>query len=222
MPTETSQNVSAQVSWFDREMKRYKEKGCCIPNRQEKLYRKIRDEFASGRTIIDIGCSLGLGANILSHYARYVWGVDVNQEAIQYASHVFKRPNLDFAVLDVEHPPQRELASFEVVVMSEVIEHLADLDTGLATVKSFFSDKLGTVGFITAPNQNHPEVPENEAKHGFHIQHWTAGEFYALMTKHFRSVVLYSADKLETWGHEETVDGNSTDYLIVAKVEGVI
>jgi hypothetical protein len=77
------------------------------------------------------------------------------------------------------------------------------------------------IGFITCPNGNNQEVIENENKHGFHIQHWKAGEFYELMTKHFQSVTLYSVDKLDTWNQEETIDGNSTDYLILAKVEGI-
>lgn len=213
------QNRSFEISWFDREMKRFKEKGTLIPDLQTRLYSAISREWVSGRTVVDIGCSLGVGSNILSHNARHVWGIDVNEEAIKFATLAFRRPNAEFAVLDVENPPMRELAKFEVVVMSEVIEHLADVETGLATVKGFFGPD--TVGFITAPNQNNDIVKENEAKHGFHIQQWTAGEFYELMTKHFQSVVLYSAEKLNQWNQEETIDGDSKDYLIVAKIEGV-
>ena len=64
------------------------------------------------------------------------------------------------------------------------------------------------------------EVKVNEAKHGLHLNHWSAGEFYALLIQHFSSVIMYSVDKLETWNISETIDGNSTDYLVVAKVEG--
>ena len=215
-----SENLSHQISWFDREMKRFKEKGTLIPDLQTRLYTAISREWTPGRIVVDIGCSLGVGSNILSHTARSVWGIDVNEEAIRYATQAFRRPNLDFAVLDVEHPPMRELSKFEVITMSEVIEHLADVETGLASVKNFFGKDA--VGFITAPNQNNEMVRENEAKHGYHIQQWTAGQFYELMTKHFRSVVLYSADKLNTWQQDETIDGGSDAYLMVAKVEGVL
>jgi 2-polyprenyl-3-methyl-5-hydroxy-6-metoxy-1,4-benzoquinol methylase len=215
------ENQSASISWLDREISRFKERGVLIPELQEKLYRAISREWTPGRTVIDMGCCLGVGSNILSNTARSVWGVDVNEEAVKYAVQAFRRPNLDFAVLDLENPPMRELAKFEVVVMSEVIEHLANVEVGLATAKSFFSDQLGTVGFITAPNQNNATVRENEAKHGFHIQKWTAGEFYELMTKHFKSVVLFDASKVNLWNQEETIDGNSDAYLMIAKVEGI-
>lgn len=214
------ENQSASISWLDREITRFKERGMLIPERQNKLYHLISREWTAGRTVIDIGCSAGVGSNILSHNARMVWGIDVNEEAIRYATQAYKRPNLDFAVFDIENPPMRELGKFEVVVVSEIMEHLANLDAGLGTVKRFFLDKIGTMGFITCPNQNNAEVRENEAKHGYHIQKWTAGQFYELMINNFKSVVMYSVDKLNTWSGKETVDGNSEDYLLVCKVEG--
>lgn len=212
-----STNISEQISWLDRIIKRFHELKTLIPPRQLKLYQKIRDEFVGGRTVVDIGCSIGIGSNILSHEARFVWGIDVNKEAIEFASLAFKRPNLDFAVLDIENPPTRPISQFEIVVASEIIEHLADVEKGLQTIKSMMGREA--LGFITCPNGNNKEVIENENKHGYHLSHWKAGEFYELMTKHFNVVTLYSVDKLETWDQEDTIDGNAEDYLIVAKVE---
>lgn len=213
-------NKSAQVDWIGREIKRFKETGKLIPARQEKLYRKIAEHWVSGRTVIDIGCSLGVGSNILSHSARFVWGIDVNVEAVNFARLAYTRPNLDFEIIDIENPPTRELAHFEVVVACEVMEHLGNWEAGIGTIKRFFNTKLGTTGFITTPNVANPEVVANEAKHGFHLQHYSVGEFYQKLINHFDSVTLYSVDKLNKWEAIETVDGNSTDYLVVAKVQG--
>lgn len=215
-----NENKSAEVDWVGRVFKRYQEVGRLIPERQEKLYKKISLEFCTGKTVADIGCSLGIGSNILSHEARFVWGVDINEKAIEFATKTFKRPNMDFMVLDIEKPPTREFAKFDVVAMIECLEHLADPEGALNNLKRFFHD--GTVGFITCPNEANDEVRENEAKHGYHLQKVDAGAFYEQMTRHFRSVTLYSVDKLENWAQEETVDGNSKDYLIVARVEGII
>lgn len=212
-------NISDEISWVDRVHKRYKEVGTLIPHRQRKLYEKIRDEWVAGRTVVDVGCSLGIGSNILSHEARFVWGLDINEEAIDFAKRMFKRPNLDFMVADIENPPNREISKFEVVVMIETLEHLQNPEKGLREIKTFF--KEGSLGFITVPNHANKKVRENEKKHGLHLGHWTAGQFYELMIKHFRSVTMYSVDKLESWKQSETVDGNSQDYLIVAKLEGV-
>lgn len=211
-------NVSAEVSWVDREIKRFKETGNLIPVRQEKLYQKIRDHFVQGRTVLDIGCSAGVGANLLSHQARFVWGVDINEEAVRFATRAFKRPNLDFTVMDIEKPPEREMAKFEIITMLETLEHLEHPEEALNNIKRFFTPQ--TIAFITIPNYANEEVRSNQDKHGFHLSNWDAGAFYELLTKHFQAVVLYSVDKLEQWNQEETVDGTTTDYLIVAKIEG--
>lgn len=212
-------NISAEISWLDRIVKRYHEKGVLLPERQDKLYRALAREFAPGRTVIDIGCSIGVGSNILSHEARAVWGVDINPESIDFAKKAFRRPNLDFEVMDIENPPDRELAHFEMVSMVEVLEHVEHPDLALSNIKRFFTGD--TLGFITCPNVANAEVVANEQKHGFHLSHWTAGQFYEIMTNNFNSVVMYSVDRLDSWGMEATVDGSSTDYLIVAKVEGI-
>jgi len=193
-----------------------------IPPNQRKIYTAIKDFWTNGRTVIDIGCSIGIGTNILSHTARHAWGIDINKDSIAFAKEMFERPNVSFDLMDLEHPTTREYAPFEVVVMSEVIEHLEDVESGLGSVKQFFSNKLNTVGFITVPNVNNEEIQKRDEANPLHINHWTAGEFYELMTKHFQHVVLYSSDKLRNWDLSETVDGASTDQIIIAKVEGVI
>lgn len=211
-------NVSKDISWLDRDIKRWREVGTLIPTNQLKVYQKLRD-IATGLTIIDIGCSIGVGANILSHTARHVWGIDVNEEAIKFANDTFARPNLGFNTFNIENLGPRERAKFDMVLMAEVIEHLEDFDTALNNMKTFFHEK--SIGYITTPNKNNPDLakdglPNNE----LHVREWTSGEFYDLMTKHFEHVVLYSIPKLDIWSMDETIDGSSQDTPMIAKVEG--
>ncbi len=218
-----TKNVSNEVSWLDRDIWRWKNIGQFIPNNQIALYKSIRDHWCSGRLVIDVGCSAGYGTNILSHTARHVWGVDINEEAIAFAKHMYERPNMTFDIMDLENPPERPLAPFEVVVMSEVLEHLPSYELGLNTVKRFFNDKLDTVGFITVPNLGNPKVSAADSKNELHVNHWTPGEFYELMTKHFKHVTLYANDRIKNWSQDETTDGEEKGArIIVAKVEGIL
>ncbi len=213
--------MSNKISWLSKDIKRFKEVGTLIPAPQRRIYEKISQEWCSGRTVCDIGCSIGVGSNILSHGSRYVWGLDINKEAIKFAQLAFARPNLEFAVLDVENPPTRKLASFEVTVASEIIEHLEKPDMLINMVKRFMNPKGQSMAFITVPNINNEEIKKRDAENKLHLHKWTAGEFYSLMTRHFNAVVMYSAEKLDKWGNEEMVDGNTKEPLIVCKVEGI-
>jgi hypothetical protein len=217
-----TKNVSAEISWLDKIIKRFKDLGVAIPPMQRSIYEAVMNHYAGGRTVIDIGSSIGVGANIMSHTARHVWGIDVCEESIKFAKQVFERPNLSFDLYDIEHPTTREFAKFELVTCVEVIEHLEDLEMGLCTIKKFFSEDLQTVGFITAPNIANDQIRDVDSKNQLHLNHWTAGDFYSLLIKHFRSVTLYSAEKVNSWDQSETVDGNTTDKLIIARVEGAI
>lgn len=214
-------NKSADISWLSRDIKRFKEIGTLIPALQRRIYEKISEEWCSGRTVVDLGCSIGIGSNILSHWARWVWGLDINKEAVKFGQLAFGRPNLEFAIFDIENPPTRKLATFEVIVASEIIEHLEKPEMLLNLVKRFFNPKGGSMAFITVPNINNEEIKKRDAENKLHFNRWTAGEFYNLMTTHFQAVVMYSAEKLDKWEDLEMVDGNTKEPLIVCKVEGI-
>lgn len=214
-------NVSADLSWLERSLKRFREIGVIIPARQRKLYESLRDHMVSGKTVVDLGSSIGVGSNLLSHTARHVWGVDINKESVQFANLAFARDNLSFDLYDLENPPSRGISDFEIVVCSEVIEHLQDVEKGMETLKSFFSSRLSTVGFITIPNINNEDVKKRDDDNRLHLHRWNAGQFYEFLNNHFNTVTLFDVDKLDQWTKEETIDGNSTAPLIVARVEGV-
>jgi 2-polyprenyl-3-methyl-5-hydroxy-6-metoxy-1,4-benzoquinol methylase len=214
-------NISAEVPWFDKEIKRFKDLGTMIPNGQKHIYKKIRDFWVGGRTVLDIGCSLGVGANILSHDARFVWAIDVNEQAINFGKEVFARPNLDFELVDIQNPTTRELAKFEVITMIEVLEHLDDPAMGIAFIKRMLSGKDG-VAFVTVPNRNNESIKERDDTNDLHLTHWTAGSFYEFLIKHFASVTLYAGERLTDFGSQDTIDGNSDCQLVLAKLEGAL
>lgn len=220
--TTTVKNVSVDVSWFDKEVKRFKDIGIMIPKNQRHVYEKIRDHWVRGRTVIDMGCSLGVGANVLSHEARFVWGVDINEEAIRFAKYNFTRPNLDFELLDIQNPPTRELSKFEVITMIEVLEHLDDPDMGISFIKRFFSNKSESIAFITVPNIKNTDVLERDKANSMHLTHWDAGTFYEYLIKHFAHVTFYAGEKVTDFSSQDTIDGNSNCALVLAKVEGAL
>ncbi len=91
-----------------------------------------------GLSILDVGCGGGLLSNPLRRLGASVTAIDVTDETIGAAqAHAYRLGHrIDFRVSTIEQLAATD-ARFDVVVASEVVEHVADLDSfadGLAGV----------------------------------------------------------------------------------------
>lgn len=181
---------------------RFKGKGVVLPEPQREMYESIRDymrnecvtknvqfpKFIWKPTVVDVGCGLGIGTNILSHEADYVLGLDKNQESVEYAKQMFARhknnvywsPQVDFMVSDVVNE-EREMMKFDFVVCLEVFEHLKNTKPLLAFLKRVWSGK-GAI-FISSPNRNAWAGQERATKplNDHHVRELTLQEFRAFI-----------------------------------------
>lgn len=74
-----------------------------------------------GAHILDVGCGLGLYVRRFRDYSEQVHGVDIDSAKVQQAS--LTLPNIEQA--PAERLPYPE-ASFDLVLLHEVLEHVAD------------------------------------------------------------------------------------------------
>ena len=204
---------------FDKVFKRFKDTGVLKDPVQIRMYEAISKGWCIGKAVLDAGCGMGIGTNILGREALGAWGVDVYSKNIDVAKQFFQNMRVKFEVVDLVKPPDRPFATFDVVVCIEVIEHVKEFEILLNTLKSFYDPKRKTVFFISSPNRNNDKLGKETPNNEYHCREWSAGEFYEVLIKHFKSVVLYSGPKLDTFSMEETVDGNTMDTPILAKVE---
>lgn len=79
----------------------------------------------AGSEILNVGGSAGVIDNYLADHAKKVVSVDIDTRAIQHAKTTFTKSNLDFQVADALNLPFGD-ASFDVVVCSQVYEHVPD------------------------------------------------------------------------------------------------
>jgi len=79
---------------------------------------------ANEADVLDIGCGYGYGSHLLSEKARSVVGLDMHPPAIAYAKENYLRPNLTFREHDANEPLPFEDDSFDLIVSSEVLEHI--------------------------------------------------------------------------------------------------
>lgn len=201
---------------------RFKGTGQIMPASQRNIYTGIKDMFIEDvkrwrgypkqihkPTVVDVGCGVGVGSNILSQEAQFVWGIDINKESIDFAQQAFGRepnniyytPQVTFDVVNILDEP-REVMWFDYVVCVEVIEHIPreqaeELVKGLNRfVKrnkkngNYIDDETRTKIFVSTPNRNNPRIQDNTPFNEHHCYEATAGELYDFFTKHYQAVTV--------------------------------
>lgn len=175
--------------------------------------------------IVDVGCGSGVGSNLLSQEADFVWGIDKNEWSIEFAKEAFTRekngiyytPQVTFDVFDIM-VDTRQCVPFDIVVAIEVIEHIFDSHKFLNSIKRFARrDKKGDVHvsncteyYISSPNRNSPKIRKDKPDNLFHVREWTSQEYKALLLQHFEQVTLMN-------NKGEGVTDDARDDIILAK-----
>lgn len=213
--------VVPELDLISRVHGRFKGTGHAMPASQRKIYENIKNIFLEDvkkydgfpkrihrPTVVDVGCGIGIGSNILSQEAQFVWGIDSNEESIRFATQLFERvpnniyytPQLTFDVVDAMEEP-RDVMEFDYVVCIEVIEHIPrDQAVNLLKFLNRFvkKDKKGvytegsghTVIYLTTPNRNNPRLQKDTPFNEHHCYEASAAEMYGFLTEHYKHVTV--------------------------------
>ncbi len=213
--------AAPELDLISRMHGRFKGTGSAMPPSQRNIYKNITNFFVEDvknfrgypkqihrPSVVDVGCGLGVGSNILSQEAQFVWGIDSNKESIAFAQQLFERvqnniyycPQVSFDVVDAMDEP-RDLQEFDYVVCVEVIEHIPrEAAEGLLKFLNRFvkKDKQGriiedggrTKIFLSTPNRNAPNIQKDTPKNEHHCYEATAGEMYGFLIQHYKYVTI--------------------------------
>ncbi|MCH8862800.1 MAG: methyltransferase domain-containing protein [Proteobacteria bacterium] len=151
---------------------------------QNKAYAEAA-AIATGLTVLDVGCNVGYGSDILANSAAQVTGVDVSARAIAVATERYRRGGLAFREVDGITLPFDD-ASFDVVTSFQVIEHLQDVSRYLQEIARVV--KPGGKVLFTTPNRDIRLDPGMKPWNKFHVTEFDASSLSALLTPHFAGV----------------------------------
>ena len=160
--------------------------------------------------IVDVGCGIGVGTNILSNEADFAWGIDKNANSIKFAEQCFTRvkngiyysAQVSFDKMDIM-TDTREFMKFDVVVAIEIIEHIENATEFIKILINKFTKKKKdgsyitedpTEFFISTPNRNNPRIQKDRPKNSYHVREWTSAEFYDMLSKFFQEVEFFNSD----------------------------
>jgi len=145
------------------------------------VYEWIRRRVG-GLRVIDMACGEGYGSDVLSRSAASVVGVDANPEAHEHAKARYSRPGLRFE----RNMIQLFAEPADAVVFLQTIEHVQDPDELLEHFK-----RISDVAYISTPNVLTLAPPGAERSgNPWHIHEYRAGEFRALVERHYAHVEL--------------------------------
>jgi len=100
--------------------------------------------------VLDIGCSTGIMTNVYSEHFDKIIGIDIDKEAIKYASENFKNKNLTFieaSFNDINIEKRR----FDIITCSHIYEQVDDAQELLDTIYKLL--KPGGICYFVAGNR---------------------------------------------------------------------
>ncbi len=100
----------------------------------------------SNDRVLDIGCGNGSLAKDVAKYAKSVTGIDIDEKLIAKAKRKNPAPNLEYKVGDVTRDLSNE--KFDVIIMSNVLEHIDDRVNFLKSIKPLANKFLFRVPMI--------------------------------------------------------------------------
>jgi SAM-dependent methyltransferase len=154
-----------------------------VPVQKEAYYLALTDYMRDGDEVLDVGCGIGYGLNLLAIRAAHVEGIDVDAKAIESCREhlVGKNPKLrDLCVYDGTRLPYGN-KSFDVVTTIDVIEHVPDFDTFLRELIRVARRAV----VVSTPNRR-PEFtnPDGTPRNHWHLREWTRDELEAILERH--------------------------------------
>ena len=160
----------------------------CEPNFARKMYQEhvarylLAAQLCSGKTVIDIGCGIGYGSQILAREgAKSVYAFDISKEAIDHAREYYDH---DAVTFDVESAHDFTVPEpVDLIVCFELIEHVEHQELVLRRMSRFL--KPDGVLIISTPR-----ALEEKRTH-FHTHEFGLGEFEDLLLQNFARIEMW-------------------------------
>ena len=145
-------------------------------------YESVAD-IVKDKIVLDIASGSGYGTATLAKTANKVYGVDINEKAVNYSIENFGNKKTTFLVGSGTDIPL-ETDSVDIVVSHETIEHIDDYRKFMREIKRVL--KNGGQAIISTPNDD-----EYPAGNHFHLHQFKVKEFKKLLQSYFTNVDLY-------------------------------
>jgi ubiquinone/menaquinone biosynthesis C-methylase UbiE len=143
--------------------------------------------FVGGRRVLDLGCGLGYGAELIAPHTREVVSLDHDRETILHARTNRTHGLGPFVLGDAFRLPFRA-AMFDVVIAFELIEHVTEQQALAAEVRRVLTPE--GVLLMSSPDTLVYSGKLGE-RNPFHPKEMTTEGLCALVRPHFERIIVY-------------------------------
>jgi len=144
-------------------------------------------EVAGSSVVLDWGCNLGYGMQILKSRGAKIAGLDVVPDAIAAARAALPADEDNIRLYDGATLPF-EPGTFDVVTSFQVLEHIADYEAYFKGIRQAL--KPGGIAIFTTPNRRLRLEEGMKPWNEFHVREFSADELYRLLSQWFRQVEI--------------------------------
>lgn len=135
--------------------------------------------YVAGKRVLDVACGYGYGSHLLREAgAASVVGVDISQDAIDYARGRYAAPGIEYVVGDASKLAEVVSGVFDVVVSFETLEHIREPDRFIQSLPALVHDE--SILFFSVPNEGGQPIDNP-----FHLHKFDQEQFEALLRKAF-------------------------------------
>ena len=146
------------------------------------------EQLVSGKVVLDAACGTGYGSAIMAKNAKSVVGIDISQEAVDYANETYSDDKVEFVKGSVDDMPFKDNI-FDIIVSFETIEHIS------APQQNLFLKEIKRIlkedGMLLISSPNH-SVYKKRGENHFHVKELNYFEFRLLLESKFKNVVFFS------------------------------
>ena len=140
-------------------------------------------KLCTNKVVLDAGCGLGWGVDIIRKKAAMAIGIDCDPGAIKFSEETYLYDNVLFQVMDLTHITYQE-GIFDVTLLMETLEHLT-LDDGYKCISEIVRT-LGPNGVIVGTTYISPTDRERQ----LHLQNSDNKDHLHIYTKYEMETLL--------------------------------
>jgi 2-polyprenyl-3-methyl-5-hydroxy-6-metoxy-1,4-benzoquinol methylase len=150
-------------------------------------YKFAAKMASKGKSILELGCSEGIGAPILSEFARDYTGVDMDGEAIETARGNWDPEKTRFIEDDFLG---KRYGRFDAAVSLDVVEHIVRKKERSFFMSLYDNLKDDGIAIVGTPNRASAAYASKASRLG-HVNLFDGDRLIKTMQKYFRTVFIF-------------------------------